>query len=775
MQHDPLDDQTEDDMLVLCSLVEEYKDALETTEAENERLKNQIESLLLLNNHLREKEEQQQGVIERLESNVNQLVEELEQTNSIISAKNNDLESLQHCLGVIHKRKVEVDDQTQHEQRKTIERLQSENAKITESYSMNLRIMEDYLELINEKDSTILDLQHIVQTLKQESEARAMKEKEEEEGRDKERQAKESASKETSSSVTGPNKAAGVVRKGSSTHMSPPSSAPPTSLRNISLYNSTSSSGAGDGSASGNNGADVKGRTTAGKNLANTLASDSSLSAMRAASAAVVRRASLSSLTAPQHSASAHSIGTSVSVAGTRSKDFLDFEISGGNEEDENDEEESPVHPVKIVRNMSTRITKSSTNNDNISNNGSSLRPSSADSAASSTTSSKDNSSVNSTTKWSDVGKHERLFQKVDIIRARHGGSNNSSSSSKGGGEIKSHSNSSNHKTNQELHDFAHDAVEYGLDDSTISNTSVNEDSVELFIQSDSSNNPSPERLKPAKPIFKPPFTKPFLKDFIGKASNNGDSISGKNNAGSYSRSNSMTAGGAGGAVTSSSTSADKDTSRGTGSSNSGSGSMGLGSGGLGGRLSVGTEEKYGKDSNDVVDNDDDEFTFGCDNPISSSQHVGSHRRASNEPLHTPPGAMKFSMFGVGTGSTHNKSSTLDVTSSGSGSGVAGGKSQVSGGADAKQRSSIVNVYDGGSGNSFKDDAMFASDSSSRKYHSGPSTGAAGATSSAGLFTSTLVSAPAERRRSVRFAAETSNRNNSDDSPNRGIGAGSRL
>jgi hypothetical protein len=326
--------------------------------------------------------------------------------------------------------------------------------------------------------------------------------------------------------------------------------------------------------------------------------------------------------------------------------------------------------------------------------------------------------------------------------------------------------------------------VEYGLDGSTISNTSVNEDSVELFIQSDSSNNPSPERLKPAKPIFKPPFTKPFLKDFIGKASNNGDSISGKNNAGSYSRSNSMTAGGAGGAVTASSSSADKDTSRGTSSGNSGSGSMGSGSGGSGDRLSIDTEEKYGKDNdyNGVVgdnDDDDDEFTFGCDNPISSSQHVGSHRRASNEPLHTPPGAMKFSMFGLGSGSTHsNNSSNISSHNgrgSGSGCGDAGGKSQVSGGADAKQRSSIVNVYDGGSGNSYKEDAMFAYDSSSRKYRSGPSTDAAGAISSAGLFSSTLVTAPAEQRRSVRFAPETSNQGSCDDRPNRGIGAGSRL
>jgi hypothetical protein len=42
---------------------------------------------------------------------------------------------------------------------------------------------------------------------------------------------------------------------------------------------------------------------------------------------------------------------------------------------------------------------------------------------------------------------------------------------------------------------------------------------VEVFVQSDSSNPASPERMKPNKPLFKPPFSKPVFNEFTPNSS----------------------------------------------------------------------------------------------------------------------------------------------------------------------------------------------------------------------------------------------------------------
>jgi len=159
------DEQHQDDILDLCAMVEEYKECFEITQNENQELKEQLQQALQEIERLREVEASQAGEISRLDDSVNQLVEEIEQNNQVLAAKDSDLMSLQHVLSVIHKRKVEVDDQTLLQQTKLIESLSVEKNKLSETYSANLRILEDYLDIINQKDSQILDLTHTIKQL----------------------------------------------------------------------------------------------------------------------------------------------------------------------------------------------------------------------------------------------------------------------------------------------------------------------------------------------------------------------------------------------------------------------------------------------------------------------------------------------------------------------------------------------------------------------------------------------------------------------------------
>jgi len=159
------EDQSQDDILELCSMVEEYKECFQIAESENRELREQLQEALVEIERLRGVEIQQAGVIERLDDSVNQLVEEIEQNTQIMFTKDADLASMQHVLGVIHKRKVEVDDQTQLQQSRQIESLTTEKSKLGEAYSLNLKILEDYLTIINQKDSEILDLNHTIKQL----------------------------------------------------------------------------------------------------------------------------------------------------------------------------------------------------------------------------------------------------------------------------------------------------------------------------------------------------------------------------------------------------------------------------------------------------------------------------------------------------------------------------------------------------------------------------------------------------------------------------------
>jgi chromosome segregation ATPase len=88
----------DEELLELCSLVEEYKEALGTVEAANVNLQAQVQKLQQENESLKETTRQQEGVIQRLDDSVNQLMEDIEQQNEIIETKNSDLQSLQHCL-----------------------------------------------------------------------------------------------------------------------------------------------------------------------------------------------------------------------------------------------------------------------------------------------------------------------------------------------------------------------------------------------------------------------------------------------------------------------------------------------------------------------------------------------------------------------------------------------------------------------------------------------------------------------------------------------------
>ena len=236
------DDQAQDDILELCSMVEEYKECFQIAESENRELKDQLQEALIEIDRLRSVEIQQAGVIERLDESVNQLVEEIEQNTQIMVTKDADLASLQHVLGVIHKRKVEVDDQTQLQQSRQIESLTAEKNKISEAYSLNLKILEDYLTIINQKDSEILDLNHTIKQLEMQIEN--LNSSEESDRKEEQRLV---ALLTTQSPPT-----KSTTSTGSSARQpSPPVSSPPA------VYNN---SGNGSGSKSSNNGTGASAR-----------------------------------------------------------------------------------------------------------------------------------------------------------------------------------------------------------------------------------------------------------------------------------------------------------------------------------------------------------------------------------------------------------------------------------------------------------------------------------------------------------------------------------
>jgi chromosome segregation ATPase len=88
----------DDDVLELCALVEEYKEALESMESQNAALIAHAQALQTENESLKETTQKQSETIGRLDDSVNQLMEELEQKNEALATKDSDLQSLQHCL-----------------------------------------------------------------------------------------------------------------------------------------------------------------------------------------------------------------------------------------------------------------------------------------------------------------------------------------------------------------------------------------------------------------------------------------------------------------------------------------------------------------------------------------------------------------------------------------------------------------------------------------------------------------------------------------------------
>jgi len=154
------------------------------------------------------------------------------------------------------------------------------------------------------------------------------------------------------------------------------------------------------------------------------------------------------------------------------------------------------------------------------------------------------------TGKWSDVGKHERLFDKVDIIKQPTSSSTGrtSTTDSNATTATRRKSQPTSKPTDCNIDNYTHPTLHttptnnYTNTNPTHStnNTHNNHtnsfdesDSVEVFVNTDS-NPPSPERTKPNK-LFKPPFSKPVFNEFthnkVGKGKS-GSSGSGGNGAG---------------------------------------------------------------------------------------------------------------------------------------------------------------------------------------------------------------------------------------------------
>jgi hypothetical protein len=159
--------------------------------------------------------------------------------------------------------------------------------------------------------------------------------------------------------------------------------------------------------------------------------------------------------------------------------------------------------------------------------------------------------------KWSDVGKHERLFDPaVSILRDRPA----SAGANAKAALYPKHPPAAAGASAKALpfaglvldDDGMHDSMEYApespqdspprrgalhnavltraasmgaqphrgslLSSSITSNHTADsaDGIVEVFIQSDSSNPASPERMKPNKPLFRPPFSKPVFNEFTG-------------------------------------------------------------------------------------------------------------------------------------------------------------------------------------------------------------------------------------------------------------------
>ena len=229
-----------------------------------------------------------------------------------------------------------------------------------------------------------------------------------------------------------------------------------------------------------------------------------------------------------------------------------------------------------------TSSNKNNTSNNTITNNSSSGNSSNCSSTTSLTA-----------PKWSDIGKHDKLFQKVDLNtpetlypKSRPPYTKHSTVTDKDYSQSSStynkHSTTTTANTLYTAVDdessSMHDSVEYIPDqgeylspprglytvlshittattsttNKSISqqytpshlndsyNSANNSDTVEVFVLSDSSNPPSPARSKPNRPIFKPPYSKPVFNEFTpNKAITSSGSSSSNTNTSTTSGNNS--------------------------------------------------------------------------------------------------------------------------------------------------------------------------------------------------------------------------------------------
>jgi len=157
------------DVLELCDLLEEYKELSEKRYHENTLLQQTIQHLKQENISLLNKNEEQSRIIDDLQNNISSLVSDIDSMSLMLSSKDKDISNLSNCLYVIHEKKVNIDDTYSLEQEQTISTLLKEINRIEGINSSNEALLEDYMNIINQKDLEITELQALMRLSKLEN------------------------------------------------------------------------------------------------------------------------------------------------------------------------------------------------------------------------------------------------------------------------------------------------------------------------------------------------------------------------------------------------------------------------------------------------------------------------------------------------------------------------------------------------------------------------------------------------------------------------------
>ena len=157
------------DVLELCDLLEEYKELSEKRYHENTLLQQNIQHLKQENISLLNKNEEQSRIIDDLQNNITSLVSDIDSMSLVLSSKDKDISNLSNCLYVIHEKKVNIDDTYSLEQEQTISTLLKEINRIEGINSSNEALLEDYMNIINQKDLEITELQALMRLSKLEN------------------------------------------------------------------------------------------------------------------------------------------------------------------------------------------------------------------------------------------------------------------------------------------------------------------------------------------------------------------------------------------------------------------------------------------------------------------------------------------------------------------------------------------------------------------------------------------------------------------------------